>query len=350
MSTEAINRQWILTGPPHDRLTLDNFGYRESSIPDLPLRDGQVRIRNVAFRCAPTMRNWMEEGGNGGYPSMPVGEPVIGPTAGLVLESANSDFRVGDRLQVLSSWQDYAVLTAAELGSATKIPIGTTYLDALGRYGLNPLTAYFGLLRVGEPKPGETLVVSAAAGSTGSIVAQIGKIKGMRVIGIAGGVAKCDWLHRECRVDATIDYKTESVARRLEILAPGGIDIYYDNVGGEILQAAVNNMAHFGRIVLCGQISTYDTGKQPEGPRNMMRLIYRSIRMQGFLCSQFQHLFAEAIEDLRGWTQNGKLVHREHTHTGFELLPIAFLSLLDGTNEGTVLVETDKGAIDEYRA
>lgn len=290
----------------------------------------------------------MEAPGNSLYPSMPLGKPVMASAAGRIIESANANFRVGDRVLARSGWQDYATLTATDIDRATKIPIGMSYLDALGRYGLNSLTAYFGLLMVGQPQPGESLVVSAAAGSTGSVAAQIGKIKGMNVIGIAGGSEKCRWLLRECRIDAAIDYQSDDVAERLKCLLPEGINVYYDNVGGEILQAAVDNMAHFGRIVLCGQIASYDADKQPDGLRNMMRLIYGSIRMQGFLCPNYQDRFAEAIQDLRRWTNEGKIVHREHIHTGFEVLPRAFMSLFDGSNQGTVLVQVDgEGASEE---
>ena len=345
MQSEKTNRQWLLARRPSGQLSHKDFEYAESPVPSAPLNVGEVRIRNLAFRCTPTMRNWMEPPGNSLHPSMSLGEPVRSAAAGYIVESANPAFKIGDRVQTPSRWQDYSTLNETSLALATKIAPGTSYLDALGRYGLNPLTAYFGLLMVGQPKSGETLVVSAAAGSTGSIAAQIGKLKGMKVIGIAGGAKKCAWLANELGIDA-IDYKGEDLAKRLAELAPNGIDIFYDNVGGEVLQAAVNNMARFGRIVLCGQISAYDSSKQPEGPRNMMRLIYGSVRMQGFLCPNYEHLYAEAVEDLRAWTQSGKLIHREQILSGFESLPEAFLSLFAGSNEGTVLVKIDESAAD----
>lgn len=338
------NRQWLLRARPSGPLSLDDFEYREQALPTTPLREGEVRIRNVAFLCAPTMRNWMDPPGNSFYPSIPLGEPIMAPAVGRVVASANEAFEVGDRVLALSSWQDYATLATTSVRRPTKIPDGISFLDAIGRYGLNPLTAYFGLLEIGQPREGETLVVSGAAGSTGSTVAQIGKIKGLRVIGIAGGAEKCAWLTEQCGIDASVDYKADNVEQRLTELCPRGIDVFYDNVGGDILQAAVNNMALFGRIVLCGQISAYDGGEQPQGPRNMMRLIYGSIRMQGFLCGTYADRFDEAIEALKAWTAAGRIVYREDLHQGFDNLPSAFRTLFSGGNHGTLLVQIDDSA------
>ena len=166
----------------------------------------------------------------------------------------------------------------------------------------------------------------------------------MTVVGIAGGAAKCAWLKNDCGLDGVIDYKSENVEARLAALCPKGIDVFYDNVGGDILQAAVNNMAPNGRIVLCGQISSYDTTEQAEGPRNMMRLIYGSIRMQGFLCGTYAARFDEAVRDLAAWTQAGKIVYREDLHSGFDKLPSAFATLFSGSNQGTLLVAIDDSA------
>ena len=339
-----INRQWLLRARPSGQLRMDDFEYREAPLPTTPLAEGEMRVRNMVFLCAPTMRNWMDPPGNSFYPSIPLGQPVMAPAVSRVIESRNPDFAVGDRVFALSTWQDYATLGGSAVRQPTKLVEGISFIDALGRYGLNPITAYFGLLDVGAAKAGEMLVVSGAAGSTGSTAAQIGKIKGMTVIGIAGGAAKCAWLKDDCGLDGVIDYKTENVEQRLAALCSKGIDVYYDNVGGEILQAAVNNMAPLGRIVLCGQISSYDTDAQAEGPRNMMRLIYGSIRMQGFLCGNYAARFDEAVRDLKAWTAAGKIVYREDLHTGFDKLPTAFATLFKGANQGTLLVQIDDGA------
>lgn len=344
----AINRQWLLRARPTGHLRQDDFEYREVPLADTPLAADEVRIRNVAFLCAPTMRNWMDPPGNSLYPSIPLGAPIMAPAVGRVVASANADFAIGDRVLALSSWQDYATVAATSVRRPTKVPDGITFLDAIGRYGLNPLTAYFGLLEVGQPKAGETLVVSGAAGSTGSTVAQIGKIKGLTVIGIAGGADKCRWLTETCGIDAAIDYKHEDVAARLAALCPKGIDVFFDNVGGAILQAAVDNMAPFGRIVLCGQIASYDDSAQPEGPRNMMRLVYGSIRMQGFLCGNYAARFGEATAALKAWHEAGRIVYREDLHRGFEELPSAFMTLFTGGNQGTLLVQIDDSASETH--
>ena len=342
----AINRQWLLKSRPQGSLSPDIFEYRETAVPDGALKEDEILIQNMAFLCAPTMRNWMDPPGNSLYPSIPLGAPVMAPSVGRVVASASDDFVIGTRVFALSSWQDYAVVTASALRRPTVLPDGVSFIDGLGRFGLNPMTAYFGLLDVGQPKSGETLLVSGAAGSTGSTVAQIGKIKGMTVIGIAGGKDKCDWLTSECGIDAAIDYKSEDVGARLAELCPQGINVFFDNVGGEILQAAIDNMAPFGRIVLCGQISSYDGGPSPEGPRNMMRLVYGGIRMQGFLCGHYATRFGEAVAALREWSDAGKIAYREDLRDGFDNLPTAFGALFDGSNAGTLLVQINERATD----
>ncbi len=334
-----VNRQWLLKRRPQGALKLDDFEYREAPMPSEPLKENEIRVRNVAFLCAPTMRNWMDPPGNSLYPSIPLGAPIMAPAVGRVVESTAPEVKVGTRVFALSSWQDYATVAASPVRRPTALTDGITFIEALGRYGLNPMTAYFGLLEVGQPKAGETLLVSGAAGSTGSTVAQIGKIKGMKVVGIAGGKAKCDWLRQDCGIDAAIDYKSEDVATRVAELCPEGVNVFFDNVGGEMLQAAINNMAPFGRIVLCGQIASYDGDEQAEGPRNMMRLIYGGIRMQGFLCGHYADRFDEAVAALRGWSEAGKINYREDLRMGFENLPSAYSALFDGSNAGTLLVQ-----------
>ena len=341
-----VNRQWLLKQRPQGALSLEDFEYHEADMPEGELEPGAVLVRNVVFLCAPTMRNWMDPPGNSLYPSVSLGHPIMAPAVGRVVASAAPDLPVGSRVFTISTWQDYAKISTSALRRPTLLADGITFVEGMGRFGLNPMTAYFGLLEIGQPQKGETLVVSGAAGSTGSTVAQIGKIKGLTVIGIAGGKAKCDWLTGECGIDDAIDYKSEDVAARLGQLCPDGIDVFYDNVGGDILQAAIDNMAPFGRIVLCGQISSYDSSDSPEGPRNMMRLVYGAIRMQGFLCGHYAARFGEAVAALREWAAAGRLVHREDLRTGFENLPRAFSALFDGSNAGTLLVQVDDSASD----
>lgn len=331
-----INRQWLLRRRPTGAATRDDFDYRETAVPGQALGEGQILLRNEIFLCAPTMRNWMDPPGNSLYPSIPLGEPVLAPSAGTVIASAHPDFVPGERVTTLSSWQDYEVIDGAARAIRT-IPDRLSTIDAMGRFGLNPLTGYLGMLRVGQPVAGETVVVSGAAGSTGSTAVQVARIVGCRVIGIAGGRDKCDWLVNECAIDAAIDYKSEDVEQRLAELCPDGINIFYDNVGGDILQAAVENMARHGRIVLCGQIASYNEGRTPEGPRNMMRLIYGSVRMQGFLMGDYAAEVPAALVELESWTKAGLIEYREDVRGGFDRIPETFGALFDGSNRGTLL-------------
>lgn len=338
-----INRQWLLVRRPQGLAVLDDFEFREQGVEQPKLKEGEVQLHNMAFLCAPTMRNWMDPSGSSLYPSIPVGNPVMSPSAGRVIASAHPAYPVGSRIATISSWQDYEVLSPD--GRPTQvIPEGQTFLDALGIFGLNALAGYFGLLEVGQPKKGETVVVSGAAGSAGSVAAQIAKIKGCRVIGIAGGPAKCGWLVDGCGLDACIDYKRESVPDRLKKLCPNGINIFFDNVGGDVLQAAIENMAEFGRIVLCGQIASYNEGGVPKGPRNMMRLIYGGMRMQGFLVGHYAGKFTEAVKELGAWESQGLIKHREDIRKGFEKLPQVFNALFEGKNNGTLIVQIDDRA------
>ena len=331
-----INRQWLLRQRPSGEVTQDDFEYRETEGPQRALEPGEIVLRNQVFLCAPTMRNWMDPPGNSLYPSIPLGQPVLAPCAGEVVASAHSDFAPGDRVTTLGSWQDYQIVNGT-MRTISAIPTGISTIDAMGRFGLNPLTGYFGMLRVGQPVAGETVVVSGAAGSTGSTAAQVARIAGCRVVGIAGGRDKCDWLVNDCKINAAINYKSENVEQRLAELCRGGIDIFYDNVGGEILQAAVENMALHGRIVLCGQIASYNDDRAPEGPRNMMRLIYGSVRMQGFLMGDYAAQVPAALAELDAWTKAGLIAYREDVRSGFDQIPATFGALFDGSNRGTLL-------------
>ncbi|MCB2050119.1 MAG: NADP-dependent oxidoreductase [Novosphingobium sp.] len=337
------NRQWILERRPNGLTVPDDFSFREEDLQPPTLAEGEILIRNMAFICAPTIRNWMEPPGNSLYPSIPLGSPVRGPCAARVIASADPNFPVGSRVCTFSNWQDYDVISAANVLVRT-IPDGHSFIDALGPVGMNALTAYFGLLEVGQPNKGETLLVSGAAGSVGLNVAQIGKINGCRVIGIAGGKDKCDLLLDKAGIDACIDYKSENIAERIAALCPDGIDIFFDNVGGAGLQTAIDNMAKFGRIVLCGQISGYNADEGEEKIGNLMRLIYGGIRMQGFLASMYADRFPQAMKQLAQWIDEGKLYHREDVRMGLENLPTTLNALFDGSNQGTLIVQVSDEA------
>lgn len=332
------NRQWLLKQRPNGLPGISDFEKRETEIADDALKDGEILVRNRLFLCAPTMRNWMSGQENSLFPVNPLNAPMAAPCAGVVIQSAHPDYPVGAKLSYFGAWQDYEQIDLNK-SSVTRIDDEIDLVDAMGPFGLNPQTAYFGVTRIGNPKMGETVLVSGAAGSTGSTAAQICRILGARVIGVAGGAEKCKWLLDECKLDAAIDYKNENVRERLGELCPDGIDVFYDNVGGGILQAAVDHMAKHGRIVLCGQIASYNDAALPEGPRNMMRVIYGSIRMEGFLRNDFLDHIDEAVENLREWTQAGKLVHRIDLRRGFDAIPLTFNDVLTGGNKGTLLIE-----------
>lgn len=333
-----INRQWILKQRPEGQAKPSDFEFNQTEIPTRALKENEILVRHVVLLCAPTMRNWMDPPGNNLYPCIPIGAPVMAPSVGHIVASGNPKYAAGMRISTIGSWQDYEIINTDQRPILPMLD-GLTFADAMGRFGLNSLTAYFGTLEVGQLKAGETFLVSGAAGSTGSMAAQIGKIHGAKVIGIAGGKTKCDWLTKTCGMDAAIDYKSEQVEEKIRELCPNGVDVFYDNVGGEILQAAVENMAKFGRIVLCGQISSYDSGNSPEGPRNMMRMVYGSVTMRGFLARDFGQQFPQALADIRRWTDEGKLIHREDVREGFEQLPETYLSLFTGSNVGTLLAK-----------
>lgn len=338
------NRQWSLGKRPAGAATVEDFVFSEGEIPDAKdLRPGQILVRHSVFLHAPTMRNWMDAPGNNYYPSVDLGAPMLATSAGEVVASADDRFAPGTRVTTIGYWQDYSVIDATVM-PVRPVRADMTLVEAMGPVGMNALTAYMGVNQVGQPKEGETLVVSGAAGSTGSVAGQIGRILGCRVIGIAGSEAKCSYLVDELGFDAAIDYRSEDVRGRLGELVPGGVDVFFDNVGGSILQAAVEHIAKFGRIVLCGQIAGYDGSTPIPGPSNMMRLIYGSVRMQGFLLGDYEPLIPAARDQLWEWVLDGRLKHREDIRMGFENLPATFGDLSRGANDGTLLVVTDEAA------
>jgi NADPH-dependent curcumin reductase CurA len=343
---DMINRQWILARRPQANIGPDDFEYREITFVPPILQDREILVRSRLFRFLPTMRTYMK--GSQFRKPMPEGAPMQSPAAAEVIGSNNPDFPVGSIVSVMMGWQDYAVLDPSDhsdgfsAGFGMLKPEGMSLIDFEGLYGVNSLTAYFGLLEIGAPAAGETLLVSGAAGSTGSMVAQIGKLHGCRVIGIAGGRDKCDWLVDELGLDGAIDYKSEDVGARLGELCPRGVNIFFDNVGGAILDFAVDHMAPFGRIALCGQISSYDDGESlATGPRNMMRVIYWRLKMQGFVVSDYRNAFETAYADLRRWHEEGRVRHSSDIYEGFRLLPRTFMRLFDGTSKGTLLLRSD---------
>lgn len=339
MSDPNTNRAWTLASRPQGPVRIDDFQLRTAPLDTGDLSPGEIRVRNRVFAVAPTIRNWLNPTGSPGRGSIPLGGVIMGMAGGEILESRHPRFTSGDRIVAFSRWEDVSVLTPDRAAVPVfPVPPSMTFEEAMGPLSPNSLTAYFGLIEVGRPLPGETVVVSAAAGSVGSVVCQIARILGCRVVAIAGSAEKCAWLKDVCGVEATIDYKSENVTQRLNILCPQGVNLYFDNVGGDILQAAVDAMAVRGRIVLCGQISAYDTGTPAPGPQDMMKLVYGQIRMEGFVVGAFIDQVEAAREHLRSWIDTGDLIVRMDVRQGFEALPSAFADLFTGGNQGALLV------------
>jgi NADPH-dependent curcumin reductase CurA len=265
-----------------------------------------------------------------------------GGTVGRVIESRNPKFEQGDLVLGAFGWQDFALSDGGGMMPVNKVPDGVPLTLPLGVLGLTSLTAYFGLKEIGKPEAGDTVVISGAAGATGSVAGQLAKHWGCRVIGIAGGSEKCEWTTGELGFDEAIDYKSEDVHRRLRELCPKGLDVFFDNVGGEILEAALGNLAMHARVVLCGAISNYNA-EAPAGPRNYMNLLVRRSRMEGFVVFDYFPRTDEAMAELIPLVTEGKIGYREDVREGLETAPIALVDLYTGANKGKLLVKIADG-------
>ncbi|WP_313803700.1 NADP-dependent oxidoreductase [Sphingobium sp.] len=335
----TLNRSWVLARRPEGAVAVSDFEYREEWFIAPELAEGEILVRSRIFSCAPTIRNWLNAPGRSYRGSIGIGQPIRGMAAVEVLASRHPRFSQGIRVTAVAPWQDHAVLRPDEAAvPVTAIPDGMDTADAMTLYSPNSLTAYFGLFSVGEPKPGQTVLVSGAAGSVGMMVCQMARIAGCRVVAVAGGMEKCRWLEQACGVARAIDYRSADVARQLKAACPEGIDIFFDNVGGRILQDAIDRMVPHGRIVLCGQISAYDAGRPAAGPADMMKLVYGRIRMEGFVVGDFADRHEEAMANIRAWAGSGRLSCRVDLREGFMKLPSAFADLFAGRNKGTLLV------------
>jgi NADPH-dependent curcumin reductase CurA len=334
---ELKNRQWLLAARPHGLIKESDFKWNEITI--APLKDGEILVRNLAFSFDPTQRGWMSF--DTYMPAIPVGQVMLAGTVGQVVESKRQGFAKGDLVQGLFGWEDYTVTAGGGLMGLQKLPQGTDPILALSLLGTTGLTAYFGTLTVGQVKAGETFVVSGAAGATGSVAGMIAKVKGCRTVGIAGGPEKCGWLVKEAGFDAAIDYKHENVGEALSRHCPKGIDVYFDNVGGEILDLALARIADRARVVLCGAISQYNSpqGVFGGGPKNYFNLIFHGARMEGFLVFHFLKHFPEAIADLAKWYGEGKLKNQVDLQHGLENAPKTIIRLFTGANIGKQLLK-----------
>lgn len=329
-----MNGQWRMATRPQGRAKEADFEWTEE--PANALGIGQIRVRIVYLSLDPTNRFWMEPE-DGYLPALPLGAVMRGVTLGVVEESRNPAFEPGDVVQGLGGWQEYYAGDTAGWTKLPRIP-GlplTAFLGAMGHIGF---TAYFGLMDIGQPKPGETLVVSAAAGAVGSLAGQMGKIAGCRVVGIAGSDEKCDWIVRDLGFDAAINYRKENMAQALARTCPDGIDIDFENVGGEVLDAVLGKINLGARVVLCGLISQYNATGPVPGPYNFMKVLVQRARVQGFIILDFAARFHEAAEKIVPWLLSGKLKYRTDMVEGLRNAPGALNKLFDGTNQGKLLV------------
>jgi NADPH-dependent curcumin reductase CurA len=328
------NHQYRLAARPSGLPKPTDWQYTEE--PAREPNDGEVLIKVLYLSLDPAMRGWMNEG-RSYIPPVQIGEVMRAGGAGKVVASKHPAFVAGDIAYGTLGIQEYATLNGAELTKldASKIPL-PVYLGALGMPGM---TAYFGLLDVGKPKEGDTVVVSGAAGAVGTVVGQIAKIKGCRVIGIAGGKAKCDYLVEELGFDAAIDYKSQDVKKSLRAHCPKGVDVYFDNVGGDILDAVLTQLARNARIVICGAISQYNSTTGVKGPSNYMTLLVQRASMTGMVVFDYADRYPLAMQAMAEWIAAGKLKTREDIVNGIEKFPDTLLKLFKGENFGKLVLK-----------
>jgi len=333
--TERINRQWRLAARPVGRFKDSDFKWTTEAVPQL--KDGELLVHNRYLSLDPTNRGWANEIDTY-LPAVRLGDVMRGGAIGEVEESRNPNYKPGDFVSGLLGWQEYAITNGTGISKLPNIP-GVPMTAHLGLFGHIGLTAYYGLLDVGQPKAGETLVVSAAAGAVGSLVGQIGKIVGCRVVGIAGSDEKCRWLTEDLGFDATINYKKEKISEGLKRTCPKGIDVDFENVGGEILDAVLAQINLGARISLCGMISQYNATEPVPGPYNLVMLVVRRARIQGFLVSDYMDRAAEAMTALGRWLMEGKIKYRVDIVEGLEEAPRAVNKLFEGSSTGKLVVK-----------
>jgi NADPH-dependent curcumin reductase CurA len=327
------NKRVVMASRPAGWVTESNF--RIETVPVAKPKDGEVLVKIQWLSLDPYMRGRMND--TKSYAArQEVDAVMVGGTAGEVVESKNPKFQVGDKVSGMFGWQQYGVSDGAGLNKidASRAPM-SAFLGVLGMPGV---TAWVGLLDICQPKAGETVVVSAASGAVGSVVGQIAKLKGCRAVGIAGGKAKCDYVVNELGFDACIDYKAGRLNDDLRAAAPKGIDCYFENVGGEILDAVLRQMNPFSRIAVCGLISQYNA-TEAYGVKTFQSILTNRIKVQGFIVSDRMELWAKALPELIGWVAGGKIKYRETVAQGLENAPKAFIGLLKGENFGKQLVK-----------
>ena len=325
------NRRVVLASRPAGWVSEDNFRLEAAPVP--APAEGEVLVKNLWLSLDPYMRGRMSEA-KSYVKGVDIGEVMVGQTVGEVVESKHPQFSKGDKVLTQLGWQSFGCTKELVKVDETKAPL-SYYLGMLGMPGM---TAYFGLKEIGQPKPGETVVVSAASGAVGSVVGQLAKLWGCRAVGIAGGPQKCDYVKRELGFDACVDYKAENVLDALKKACPEGVDVYFDNVGGETLDTLLRRMNLFSRIVVCGLISEYNA-TEPYGLKNLRALLVNRIRIQGMIVFDWKARYGEALKALAGYYGEGRLKYRESVIEGLDNAPQGLIALLKGQNFGKQLVK-----------
>ena len=341
MSTLATltNHQTRLAARPNGMAKRSDWQF--TSEPVAEPAEGGVLVKTLALSLDPAMRGWMNEG-KSYIPPVGIGEVMRAGGIASVIASKNAAFAVGDTVSCTPGVQEYCLIPADQIKRQGLFKIDprlgtmTQWLNVLGMPGM---TAYFGLLDVGQPQPGETVVVSGAAGAVGQTVGQLAKIKGCRVVGIAGGPAKCEWVVKELGFDACVDYKAGNVKDDLRTQCPKGIDIYFDNVGGEILDIVLTRLARKARIVICGAISQYNNTTPVQGPKNYLSLLVHRARMEGMVVFDYTERFPIAVKELAGYLKDGRIKSKEDIVTGIDTFPEALLKLFNGENFGKLVLQ-----------
>ena len=336
----AVNRRIVLASRPRGKPTAENFRLESVAVPEVG--DGQVLLQTRFLSLDPYMRGRMNAG-KSYAPRVELGEVMVGGTVSRVLSSRNSAFAAGDLVSAYAGWQDYALSDGEGLMKLDPRITQPSY--ALGVLGMPGLTAYVGLLDIGQPKAGETVVLAASTGAVGSVVGQIAKLKGCRVVGIAGAAQKCEYAVKELGYDACISHYDKDMAAQLAAACPDGIDVYFENVGGSSWEAVMPLLNNFARVPVCGLIAHYNQTELPPGPDRMSLLqgliLRRSVKMQGFIVSNYRHRVPDFIGDMSGWLAQGKIKYREDMVEGLENAPQAFLGLFSGANFGKLVVRVN---------
>ncbi|WP_062992353.1 NADP-dependent oxidoreductase [Nocardia anaemiae] len=337
---DTVNRQWIVRRRPEGALRDGDFELRSAPVPVPGPGEALVRVHRLGID--PTQRGWLNDADNY-IDAVPVGTVMRGSGVGQVVRSNAASYPVGSWVAGMVGWQEYALASEGGLFGLNVVPDGVPPTMMLSLFGAPGLTAYFGMTDIGRPEPGQTVLVSAAAGVTGSIAGQIAKTLGCTVIGTAGGPDKCTWITDRAGLDAAIDYKNDDIDAFLTRLAPDGVDVFFDGVGGRVLEHGLAHLAPGARVVLAGAISSGYYGADPQcGPRNYMQLAMRRARMEGFIFLDYLDRFPEAFAALRDWHDRGKLTIAETVSSGLESAPSALRAVFEGGNLGKQLVEIVK--------